>query len=539
MATSNNVDAGNLEQPTVLAEAKNGPSHFWREIKAAFSGHPWKIIGLLLLMTSISLVDTVEVIPPLSFLVANPAFHYIHEAHDIFALALVAYSGYRYGVGVGVMGLLGFLAGHGYYIYIKLGEEPVEIFRLLILTGASFVVLLFMGQLRSSREELQEACLKIEAGLKRVWGLHGVAKVAAESSDINTMFHNAIPYLLKATGMEFASIHGYHVDTNVLMLLAHEGWLQEQTKKMSILTEPCALWKAVRTGKIVVQDPPVEDPSPMGLLMAEIKARVFLSVPLTVGGRVVGVMALASLKDNRVTEDILTWLEALGKELGLHLDRLLAFQELERQRVSATGLSRTLEVEQKQLIQRLMQHAKSVFDRIQLRHCLPTGHHSRVAEKALNLAKYLGWAESEIQSLEFVSRVYDLGLLQVPNSYFEGLDPLQPGKLSEYMKQHTLVTVEWVGTLGQAFNKGFPAIRNHHERWDGSGYPDGLTGETIPLSARLVAVVDAYDFLRMGFPSRAALSHPDALSYIGSMAGSASDPKIAEAFVTLFQHESA
>ena len=118
------------------------------------------------------------------------------------------------------------------------------------------------------------------------------------------------------------------------------------------------------------------------------------------------------------------------------------------------------------------------------------GHTARVAAYAVLLAEELGWTPRAIQQLEEATYLHDIGKIAVADRVL-----LKSGPLTEeewgLMKQHPVVSAEIIEAL---LDDDYVAgVRHHHERWDGSGYPDGLAGEDIPLVARLLCLVDSYD----------------------------------------------
>jgi len=136
------------------------------------------------------------------------------------------------------------------------------------------------------------------------------------------------------------------------------------------------------------------------------------------------------------------------------------------------------------------------------------------------------------------SPLHDIGKVGIPDSIL-----LKPGKLSpdefEIMKKHTSIGAETLSAVrGQypknAFlNMGIAIARSHHEKWDGNGYPDGLAGDDIPLSARIVAVADTYDALISLRPYKPPFSHEKACDIIMQESGSHFDPGVVEIFVYL------
>lgn len=163
-----------------------------------------------------------------------------------------------------------------------------------------------------------------------------------------------------------------------------------------------------------------------------------------------------------------------------------------------------------------------------------TGVHSEeVAELAVKLAKVLNLPEKEIARIETAARVHDLGKIAVPDAIL-----LKPGPLTEeewkVMKQHPVVSAEILAGLG-IYKDCVDIIRHEHEHWDGSGYPDGLKGEEIPLGSRIIAVADVWHALLSDRPYRKAYTKEEAIKIMQEMAGKTLDPKLVEVFLKIVE----
>jgi len=163
-----------------------------------------------------------------------------------------------------------------------------------------------------------------------------------------------------------------------------------------------------------------------------------------------------------------------------------------------------------------------------------TGIHSEeVAELAVKLAKTLNLPEKEIARIETAARVHDLGKIAVPDAIL-----LKPGPLTEeewkVMKQHPVVSAEILSGL-EIYKDCVDIIRHEHEHWDGSGYPDGLKGEEIPLGSRIIAVADVWHALLSDRPYRKAYTKEEARKIMQEMAGKTLDPKLVEVFLKIVE----
>lgn len=161
-----------------------------------------------------------------------------------------------------------------------------------------------------------------------------------------------------------------------------------------------------------------------------------------------------------------------------------------------------------------------------------TGNHiQRIYDLSLRICLKLGIPEQEANEIAYSSMMHDIGKIYVPDCILK-----KPGKLTEeercIMKEHTIMGDKILGD--KPFYKTAREIaRNHHERWDGTGYPDGLVGEGIPFSARVVAVADIFDALTSERPYKPAWDTNHALEEMKKLSGKVFEPKMLEAFLEL------
>jgi two-component system, cell cycle response regulator len=154
-------------------------------------------------------------------------------------------------------------------------------------------------------------------------------------------------------------------------------------------------------------------------------------------------------------------------------------------------------------------------------------HLDGVAALAVAVGQLLGLRRDELDELSKAAQLHDLGKLAVPDEILH-----KPGALDErewaFIRQHTEVG-ERILRASPAYQNVAKIVRSSHERWDGSGYPDGLRAEEIPLASRIVCACDAYDAMVSDRPYRPALTHEDALAELERAAGSMFDPTVARA----------
>jgi putative nucleotidyltransferase with HDIG domain len=161
-----------------------------------------------------------------------------------------------------------------------------------------------------------------------------------------------------------------------------------------------------------------------------------------------------------------------------------------------------------------------------------SGHIRRVQLHSVALAHELGMTDQgEIRAIEAAALLHDLGKLAVPEHILN-----KPGKLTsvefDQMKTHATIGADILATIDFPYPVE-PIVRHHHEMWDGKGYPDGISGETIPIGARILSVVDCFDALTSDRPYRLALTKEQAIAVLVERRGTQYDPRVVDTFIAV------
>jgi HD-GYP domain-containing protein (c-di-GMP phosphodiesterase class II) len=172
---------------------------------------------------------------------------------------------------------------------------------------------------------------------------------------------------------------------------------------------------------------------------------------------------------------------------------------------------------------------KSLISIVEAKHKYTRGHSERVNRISCFLGKHLGLRRHALEVLHWASLFHDVGKISVPDAILN-----KPGKLTDEefdaIKQHPAVGFNVLSHIEQ-LREALPGIRHHHEKLDGSGYPDGLSGDEIPLMAKIIAVADVYDALTSSRSYRPAMSIDKALAIMHEGDGTHFDPRVLKIFV--------
>jgi putative nucleotidyltransferase with HDIG domain/PAS domain S-box-containing protein len=241
-------------------------------------------------------------------------------------------------------------------------------------------------------------------------------------------------------------------------------------------------------------------------------------------------------------------LQSVDMEDGKHTLEVLMFPIPGGQAgnlVGGIGLDVTERLRSEQAVKQANQELAHAYDAtlqgwsraLELWESETAGHSQRVVSMTLELAGALGMPEEDMVHLRRGALLHDIGKMGVPDSILR-----KPGPLSSdewvVMRMHPTFAnqvLEPIDFLGRAREIPY----SHHERWDGSGYPQGLAGEDIPLGARIFAVIDVWDALISTRPYRPAWSHAAARAYIQEQSGKQFDPRVVGAFLAMLEKKGA
>jgi len=169
--------------------------------------------------------------------------------------------------------------------------------------------------------------------------------------------------------------------------------------------------------------------------------------------------------------------------------------------------------------------ATAIDAKDQTTHC----HVRRVQIYAAGLGEVLGLCKNEIAALKAGALLHDIGKLAVPAHIINKPGRLTPAEF-EKMKIHTTVGAQILSRVDFPYPV-MPIVRHHHEQWDGLGYPDGLQGDQIPITARIISVVDCFDSVREDRPFRRGMTRDEAIAFLLRGSGTHFDPKVVELFI--------
>jgi len=363
--------------------------------------------------------------------------------------------------------------------------------------------------------------VKIQKQLDQMSALRAIDRAITSSVDLNLTLSILLTELVKQLQIDTACILLWNTDTEKLEYVAGLGFRTNTLSHTKLrLGEGYAGVAALEQRVIQIQDISYENSnfvrSPN---FGQEEFVSYFGVPLIVKGVVQGVLEIFNRTLLDPNPDWITFLEMLGGQAAIAIDNASLFHNLQQSNaeiISAydatiEGWSRALD---------LRDHSTE-------------GHTQRVTELAVRLADKIEMPAAHLLHIQRGATLHDIGKMGIPDHILNKPGPLSE-KEWEVMRQHPKFASDLLSPIDYLRPaKDIPC--KHHERWDGSGYPSGLRGEEIPLTARLFAVVDVYDALTSDRPYRLAWSKQDAKKYIRDQAGELFDPFIVPVFLELIK----
>lgn len=234
-------------------------------------------------------------------------------------------------------------------------------------------------------------------------------------------------------------------------------------------------------------------------------------VPIRAAHEIVGALFVSVQLPRELTPDEVSLLTTLAEIAGNAIHRARLHESLE---------------------EAFIQTVLALAEAVEARDSYTSGHSKRMADMAVTVAEELGLSSEEQEALRFAARLHDIGKIGVPDAILRKPSSLNAEEWA-LMQRHPVIGAQ-ILTPVQRLHKVALIVRHHQEKFDGSGYPDGLAGEAIPLGARILAVVDAYSAMTDDRVYRKGYSVAQVLEELKKLAGQKFDPTVVEAFLRLY-----
>jgi PAS domain S-box-containing protein len=373
-----------------------------------------------------------------------------------------------------------------------------------------------LGASSIHRAQLFEETVK---HLDRLAALRSIDIAISSSFDLRMVLSVVLDNVIKELNADAASVLLLRPDSLMLEFAAGKGFWTRSIESSLLPATEGLLGRSVidrnityiddlRTTRQAIRRP---------FLLTDEKFVSYYGVPLIAKGTVKGVLEIFHRAPLAHDAEWLQFLESLASQTAIAIDSSVTFQDLQRSNMElALAYDATIEG---------WSHALDLRDRE------TEGHTLRVTGMALRLARAMGLGDEALLQLRRGGLLHDIGKMGVPDSIL-----LKPGRLTDeewvIMRKHPVFAYDMLSPIAY-LRPALDVPYCHHERWDGNGYPRGLRGEQIPLTARIFAVVDVWDALSSDRPYRPAWKSEDVLKYIRDEAGKQFDPAVVEVFLNL------
>jgi putative nucleotidyltransferase with HDIG domain len=363
-----------------------------------------------------------------------------------------------------------------------------------------------------------------ERRLQNLTALREIDQAITSSFGLHLSLSTLLTQVIDQLSVDAASVWLFNSTSNMLEYSVGRGFRTtafEQAKPLR-LGEGYAGRAALEGHTIHITNLAAQQDNPR--LMRALVDEEFVSyfgIPLIARESVQGVLEVFHRTTLEPDEDWLGFLDTLAGQAAIAIDNATLFDNLLRSNY--------------QLNQAYDATIEGWSAALDLRDKETEGHTQRVTKMTVRLAKEMGFSKQELVHVRRGALLHDIGKMGVPDRIL-----LKPDKLTDdewiAMRKHPEFAYNMLSPI-HYLQDALDIPYCHHEKWDGTGYPRGLKGEQIPLTARIFAIVDVWDAITSNRPYRAAWSREKALEHIRSLSGSHFDPQVAKKFVEIISED--
>jgi HD-GYP domain-containing protein (c-di-GMP phosphodiesterase class II) len=353
--------------------------------------------------------------------------------------------------------------------------------------------------------------------------LREIDMAITSSPDLNLTLRIVLYQTRKQLNVDAAAVLSINQASQTLECISRQGFQTEL-----ITHEPIRLGEG-RAGNAAFErrvfgraeiESPNQIPDRIKLIVAE-KFSAYFIAPLVTNNKLLGALEIYHHAPLKINTDWLKFLEALAGQAAIAVDNATMFSDLQRSNeelalayeAAIEGWARALELRDKET----------------------EGHTRRVTDMTVRLADVMGIGDEALRHMRRGALLHDIGKMGIPDSILRKPARLTPEEM-KIMRQHPAYAYGLLKDISY-LREDLDIPYCHHEKWDGTGYPRGLKGEEIPLSARIFAVADVYDALTSDRPYRNGWEPTATIAYIRAESGSHFDPQVVETFLKMMNEE--
>jgi PAS domain S-box-containing protein len=412
----------------------------------------------------------------------------------------------------------------GLYVPLKVGERmigclSVESEQVNAFTETDEWLITTLANQAASALENVRLFEETSTRLKRVQALHSIDTAISTSLNLNVTLDVFLNQVIRLLGVDAADVLRFNPYTQILEYVSGYGFRTNALKHTRLrLGEGYAGVAGLE--RRIIQITHLDSEDTILLRSPSFKTEGFetgFCVPLIAKGQLMGVLEIFHRSPLAPDQEWIQFLQTLAGQAAIAIDNITLFDDLQLSNLKLSlaydatieGWSRALDLRDKET----------------------EGHTQRMTELTMDLARALNLQEDQIIHIRRGALLHDIGKMGVPDAIL-----LKPGPLSDdewkIMQRHPGYAFDMLSPI-EYLRLAVDIPYSHHEKWDGSGYPQGLKGEQIPLSARIFAVVDVYDALVSDRPYRKAWPNAKAVQHLKAESGKHFEPRVVEAFLKM------
>lgn len=365
---------------------------------------------------------------------------------------------------------------------------------------------------------------RIDTQLMQLNALHAIDNAINSNFDLRTTLDVILREVIAQLRADATSVLLFNKETHTLDYTAGRGFVSKATQHTKLSIGEGYAGRVILDRKMIhIPDLTKTENYRLAeaLNLAGENITAYVGSPLIAKGQVLGVLEIFQRSPLNPGPDWFDFLTMISDQAAIAIDNAQLFENLQRSNFDLTlaydatieGWSRALDLRDRET----------------------EGHTQRVTNLTVKLAKQMGIPDADILHIRRGALLHDIGKMGIPDNILHKPDQLTKEEWA-VMRQHTNYAYQMLTPI-KYLKPALDIPRYHHEKWDGTGYPNGLKGEQIPIAARIFAVVDVWDALTSDRSYRDAWQKDKVLEYIRAESGKHFDPKVTETFLTFILNE--